>query len=605
MGMTVIDALVVTLGLDASQYVKGQKAAAVALDKTDKAATKTAKDIEAQGKRAAQSFTAIRNEVLGLAAAFIGLRALKTFANDVTRGDAAVGRLAVNTGMVTTELAAWEGIASRAGGSAEGMAGSVKGLTSQLQKLAITGNSDIIPFLTAAHVNLSAFFDAATPMGDRLLMIADAFAGISPAKAQALGAGMGLDEGTVNLLLQGRGAINDLLAKQRAMNAASAEDARLAIERQRAWDDVKDSATGVGRVFLEDVTPAILTVYHAMRGLLSFAKEHMALAEATAIGLASAIGVLGALKMAGLLSSIAALNTGLAGVAATGALVFGVLAKLGLVGVAGAAGYAIGSLISMGLNGIVSAATGRDETLGGWLADATGARAGGSASGRGARGAAGSSRGAAGASAFAALIARGEGDYNSVNRGARGGYASGTENLEAMTISEVMAAQKAGRFNAAGRYQMIGSTLSDGVQALGLGGGEKFDRATQDRLFNEYLVGIKRKAIGDYINGKSNNLGAALHAAAREWASVADPNTGRSYYEGIGNNHASITVAETARALQASRDAVRGGSTSTSDTQIGQIVVQTQATDAQGIARSIAPALREYAFVASANSGLD
>lgn len=155
--------------------------------------------------------------------------------------------------------------------------------------------------------------------------------------------------------------------------------------------------------------------------------------------------------------------------------------------------------------------------------------------------------------AFGQLIARGEGNYNSVNRGARGGYRASTENLESMTLAQVMAAQHAGQFNAAGRYQIIGSTLAEAARSLKLNGDEMFDRKLQDRIFEQYLVRNKRRAIADYVEGRSDDLRGALRAAAREWASVADPDTGRSYYAGKGNNRASITAAEMEAALRNTR----------------------------------------------------
>jgi hypothetical protein len=156
-------------------------------------------------------------------------------------------------------------------------------------------------------------------------------------------------------------------------------------------------------------------------------------------------------------------------------------------------------------------------------------------------------------SAFGALISKGEGDYDSVNLGAKHGYKSGKANLPDMTVAQVMEAQKEGQFNAAGRYQLIASTLSDAVKSLGLKGDEKFDKSTQDRIFEQYLVSHKRKAIGDFISGKSDDVKAAIQAASLEWASVADPITGKSHYSGVANNVASISAGDMARALQSSR----------------------------------------------------
>jgi muramidase (phage lysozyme) len=174
------------------------------------------------------------------------------------------------------------------------------------------------------------------------------------------------------------------------------------------------------------------------------------------------------------------------------------------------------------------------------------------------------------ATPFGALISRGEGTYNSVNRGAAGGYAAGTEDLENKTVAQVMADQAAQKYNAAGRYQIIGSTLKTAVASMGLKGDEKFDRAMQDRIFGEYLAGEKRPAIRDYVSGKSNDLAAAQLAAAQEWASVADPSTGKSYYP--GNNRASISAAEMAEALQKTRAQI-AARTPTPPTQVAQLPV--------------------------------
>ncbi|AOY96850.1 hypothetical protein BKK79_35750 [Cupriavidus sp. USMAA2-4] len=161
-------------------------------------------------------------------------------------------------------------------------------------------------------------------------------------------------------------------------------------------------------------------------------------------------------------------------------------------------------------------------------------------------------------SEFGRLIAKGEGDYNSVNLGKRGGYRAGTADLENMTLDEVMKAQREGRFNAAGRYQVVKDTLLEAARKMGLGGSEKFGKELQDRIF-EYLVTSKRSAIGNYLTGKGSSLMEAIGAAAKEWASVANPATGRSYYDGVGSNKSSITVEQMERALSNTRALLSSG----------------------------------------------
>jgi len=218
-------------------------------------------------------------------------------------------------------------------------------------------------------------------------------------------------------------------------------------------------------------------------------------------------------------------------------------------------------------------------------AAAAGARVG-TEKGRG-----GASSGGLASSPFAALIARGEGDYNTVNRGKAHGYKAGTEDLAGMTIAEVLAAQKEGKFKAAGRYQMIPGTLESGMKALSMSGSEKFDKATQDRLFEGYLAGSKRPAIMDYLSGKSGDVKAAILAVSQEWASVANPLTGKSFYAGDGVNKASISVEEMTRALEQTKSRYALGATGGPQITQTTTITVNGAGDARDTASAVSGAL--------------
>lgn len=147
------------------------------------------------------------------------------------------------------------------------------------------------------------------------------------------------------------------------------------------------------------------------------------------------------------------------------------------------------------------------------------------------------------------LIGRHEGGYNSFNRGRAGDSKGQSMDFSNMTIGEVMRRQALGRGDpnrlfAVGKYQVIPETLKDAVSQLGISSGEKLTPELQDKIFNEYLLKSKRREVANYISGKSDNLEAAALALSKEWASVAAPGTGRSYYDKIGNNNASISTNE-------------------------------------------------------------
>lgn len=160
------------------------------------------------------------------------------------------------------------------------------------------------------------------------------------------------------------------------------------------------------------------------------------------------------------------------------------------------------------------------------------------------------------------LIGSGEGSYNSYNRG-RAGDTGGREiDFSQMTVGEVMRRQALPRSNpeslfAVGKFQMIPGTLRETVDALGVDVNARFTPHLQERMFADYLIGGKRPAINTYITGRSESaqgLQRAQLALAQEFASVADPRTGRSHYEGdSAGNSSSITAEEAGRALDAMR----------------------------------------------------
>ena len=163
------------------------------------------------------------------------------------------------------------------------------------------------------------------------------------------------------------------------------------------------------------------------------------------------------------------------------------------------------------------------------------------------------------------LIGSGEGDYNSVNRGNAGDTPGGAEAifgkpLTEMTVGEVASAQQSGQVFAVGKYQIIPITMTGFLRNSDVKMSDKFDERTQEK-FKDYVINVKRPAIGKYLRGESDDRDAAAQAVAREFASVgltkaeAGRGRGQSRYAGTGNNKASISPDQVASALDADRAA--------------------------------------------------
>ena len=150
------------------------------------------------------------------------------------------------------------------------------------------------------------------------------------------------------------------------------------------------------------------------------------------------------------------------------------------------------------------------------------------------------------------LLSKGEGDYNSINRGRAGDTPGGIQGLtgqtfENYTVGQVMELQRT-RLYAVGRYQFIPSTLRFAVRMSDVDELDMFTPKVQDRLMAALIL-YKRPAIGAYLRGDHNLEGWALDEMAKEWASV-EYRAGRGFYDHIGGNRAHITRAELSKVLR-------------------------------------------------------
>jgi muramidase (phage lysozyme) len=161
------------------------------------------------------------------------------------------------------------------------------------------------------------------------------------------------------------------------------------------------------------------------------------------------------------------------------------------------------------------------------------------------------------------FIGTGEGTYTSTNKGTVNDKIVGTNHntvvngkrLDQATIGEVLEAQNRGDLFAVGKYQFIPSTFAMVLKESGVSPDTVFSPEVQDRLAMQLLIGSKRPRLAAYLSGKSDDITAAMLDFSKEWASVPNPNTGKSYYEGSGNK-ASHTVEETRAILERARASV-------------------------------------------------
>lgn len=119
----------------------------------------------------------------------------------------------------------------------------------------------------------------------------------------------------------------------------------------------------------------------------------------------------------------------------------------------------------------------------------------------------------------------GEAGYNAYNRGRSGDSAGRPQDLQSLTVGEILQRQALPKDNpdslfAVGKYQAIPKTLKAGVAALGIDHSARFDADTQDAIFTDFLVKAKRPELQAYITGVSGDIAAAREALRNEFISM-------------------------------------------------------------------------------------
>lgn len=132
------------------------------------------------------------------------------------------------------------------------------------------------------------------------------------------------------------------------------------------------------------------------------------------------------------------------------------------------------------------------------------------------------------------------GNYNAVF-----GRANSQHDLSQYTVEQIIEGEHfkdiGGRVrgqSATGRYQIIKKTLQGLVKSGAAELTDRFTPVTQDYLG---LALLRQRGYSKWKSGEMSDRAFALNLA-KEWASLPDPETGRSVYAGDGLNKSHVSV---------------------------------------------------------------
>ncbi|MFI8052231.1 transglycosylase SLT domain-containing protein [Serratia marcescens] len=292
-----LDRLTAVMENVAQAFDTGEKKSSEALDKTGKKADKTAKDMEASGKKAASFFSSIRAQVLALAGVTLSLGGLKSFVTGFTSNLNQLATAADAFGMSAKSLDGWTKAGEAFGVSANEIVGAFSrindakarlksglGLDPQLQSLLLAANQ--------AGANIDLGRDGTE---DIVRKLAAAFPNLNKDQQQAYGSELGYGYAAQQWFGSGH-ALRDV---DRFTARSGVDDQSIAAARKfrQQWAEISQAFEKTGYILFNALLPYIKQFNAWLNDLANWMAQHPDEIKAAVQGvfdvLSSIVGVAG------------------------------------------------------------------------------------------------------------------------------------------------------------------------------------------------------------------------------------------------------------------------------------------------------------------------
>lgn len=318
---TVIDTLFMELGIDSSKFIRqaGQAVSKLddmtgAFEKAEAKTGKSGKGLDKHAEKVGQNVKQAKNltEAMGkvakgaaaLFALVTGSNALDKLIRETAEANVQFDNLSRNIGMGRNSLQAWGGMAEMAGGSAEGMKGSLAGLSMGITRLTTMGDTSIVPFFNAFGVALLNADGKARNLDSIMLDLSDRFSKMDRVQAYNLAKSMGLDDGTINTLLLGRAEMEKMLEMQRNLYRSGEKEIAVSRELTRSRAYLNQQWDALKNMVADALAPHLLRLVKLVSGFADYLMRNENTMKHVFEGLAF---VLGAVLLPVLWSAVTAL----------------------------------------------------------------------------------------------------------------------------------------------------------------------------------------------------------------------------------------------------------------------------------------------------------
>lgn len=280
MAANIVDSMVVTLSLDPTPFIKGQRVADDQMKKTKDSAVKNAKAIEDAQKNTLGYVAKLTTGFLGLFAVLSGGRGFKDLIEDVNAANAALGRFAGNLGLAPASVSALEMAVERMGGKASDADQALENANRTIQDFLVKGKGipEVISRMTAQVGGKVDFNHGPLAYLKTLAPIFQRMNAVDPAKAHAFMQELGIPDSVANAMAKygdGFGKYLDGLQKLAASPAAI----KAAQDLQEAFAKLNQEVDKTGSDVAAKVDPAMTAFANTMSKLVEALRNDGAISK--------------------------------------------------------------------------------------------------------------------------------------------------------------------------------------------------------------------------------------------------------------------------------------------------------------------------------------
>lgn len=282
-----MDSFFIMFEADAKNLNKG-------LDESDKKTEDLTKKLSVADKMAGTVGNSFKDLIVTAGGAMLAIASFSAIQSSIASTieyGARLGDLNNILDISIEDLDAWGKAVQLNGGVTEEFFGTLNTMSADLAMIATKGTSRMLPFWKELNIQLKDAHGNMRPVMELLPELADKFEKMGKQESLGMGRKLGLDQGTITMLQQGRRYVEDQIKQMKEMGVLTKEQTDALGELDDAIDKGKFRMQSWGATILTKVMPTIKMMMDGWDKFSGYMDQHKDLVKGAIIAMGVAISI--------------------------------------------------------------------------------------------------------------------------------------------------------------------------------------------------------------------------------------------------------------------------------------------------------------------------